>query len=80
MINPNSLYCCYCHNKALNRKILNVDNDKDVYAKVIKATGENWLEVQFDLKDNDGYQAVHFFKINYCPKCGKKLEEKKNDK
>lgn len=75
MILPNHLHCSYCCNRTLNKKIPNVDIDKDVFAKVIRASGENWLQVQFNLKDEDGYQAVHFFNIKYCPRCGRKLSE-----
>ena len=61
--------CDYCAKRALNKEILNTDEDKDVYMKIVKGNGEVWLEVQFDLKDNDGYQAVHFFNITHCPMC-----------
>lgn len=74
MKNPENLYCKYCFKRGLNKKILNIDEDKDVYMKIVKGSKDIWLEVQFDLKDNDGYQAVHFFNIKYCPMCGRKLE------
>ena len=63
--------CEYCYKK-LNKKIQDVDNDKEDEAKVI-FLDRPYLKVELDGTDSDGYKTVDFFEINYCPMCGRKL-------
>jgi hypothetical protein len=60
--------CEYCNKKVINKRIEDIDNDnKDgmytvfLHKPLINAT------------DEDGYKVSNFFKINYCPICGRKL-------
>ena len=34
---------------------------------------ELYLNVELDATDEDGYKANDFFRVNYCPMCGRKL-------
>lgn len=66
--------CQYCEKKANNKKIKDIDNDKKDFAQVVFLREPN-LYIELDAVDNDGYKACDFFKINYCPMCGRKLVE-----
>ena len=66
--------CEYCKKIINNKRILDIDNDKETYIEI------NWqkilgymLYVEIEGQDNDGYKQSQFFQINYCPMCGRKL-------
>ena len=66
--------CEYCIGNIRNKKIKDIDNDKEDWIEIIfqKIHG-SMLYVELDGKDNDGYKTADFFEINYCPKCRKKI-------
>jgi len=68
--------CEYCDKRINNKKIKDIDNDKEDCLEIIyqEAHG-NMIYVELDGQDNDGYKTADFFKINYCPMCGRKLNE-----
>lgn len=68
--------CDYCGRKALNKSIVDVDNDEEDKI-TIRFLSEPMLNVELDAIDSDGYKANDFFKINYCPMCGRKLGDNK---
>lgn len=68
--------CEYCERRTCNKKIEDVDNDKEDEMDVCILGNVPMLKVELDAEDNDGYKATDFFMINYCPMCGRKLEGK----
>ena len=66
--------CKYCNKKANNKKIKDIDNDKEDFIQVVFLREAN-LYIELDAVDSDGYKACDFFEINYCPMCGRKLAE-----
>ncbi len=66
--------CEYCEKIINNKRILDIDNDKETYIEIDwqKAFGY-MLYVEIEGQDNDGYKPSQFFQINYCPMCGRKL-------
>ena len=64
--------CEYCNKKVNNKKIKDVDNDKEDGIHVT-FLDEPYLNVELEATDEDGYKAEDFFRINYCPMCGRKL-------
>lgn len=66
--------CEYCKKIINNKRILDIDNDKETYIEIDwqKVLGY-MLYVEIEGQDNDGYKPSQFFKINYCPMCGRKL-------
>jgi hypothetical protein len=68
--------CKYCEKRVNNKKITDIDNDKEDWLEVIlQGYSGNMIYVELDGTDNDGYKTCDFFKINYCPMCGRKLRE-----
>lgn len=67
--------CEYCSKKIRNDKICDIDNDELDKAEIIFLR-EPYLNVELDATDNDGYKANEFFRIYYCPMCGRKLGDK----
>lgn len=65
--------CKYCEKKANNKKIEDVDNDKEDGMYVAVLGDRPTLIVELDAIDNDGYKAEDYFQINFCPMCGRKL-------
>lgn len=66
--------CKYCSAKVRNKKIQDIDNDEEdgMYLVFLH---EPFLNVELNATDEDGYKASDFFKINYCPMCGRELGE-----
>lgn len=66
--------CEYCANRIRNKRIKDIDEDKEDWLEVIyqKVHG-HMIYVELEGTDIDGYKTVDFFKINYCPMCGRKL-------
>lgn len=64
--------CEYCNKKVRNKKFQDIDNDKEDSMSIV-FLDRVYLEVELDAIDEDGYKALDFFEINYCPKCGKKV-------
>ena len=64
--------CEYCNKKVRNKKIKDIDNDKEDGMFVVLLS-EPFANVELNAIDEDGYKASDFFKINYCPMCGRKL-------
>lgn len=63
--------CEYCDKKIRNKKIKDIDNDKEDWLEIIEQRLSHgpMIYVELDAKDNDGYKACDFFQINYCPMC-----------
>ena len=63
--------CEYCDNRIKNKKIKDIDDDKQDWLEIIeqKKTFGPMIYVELDAIDNDGYKACDFFQINYCPMC-----------
>ena len=66
--------CQYCDKKANNKKLKDIDNDKEDFGQVVFLREAN-LYIELNVTDCDGYKAFDFFEINYCPMCGRKLAE-----
>lgn len=68
--------CEYCNKIIQNKKIKDIDNDKEDWLEIIfqKVHG-SMIYVELDGKDSDGYKTADFFEINYCPMCGRRLEK-----
>lgn len=66
--------CEYCNKKVRNKKIQDIDNDEED-GMFIVFLDEPYLNVELDATDQDGYKANDFFRVNYCPMCGRKLKE-----
>ena len=66
--------CEYCNKRVNNKKIKDVDNDKEDGIH-ITFLDKPYLNVELEATDKDGYKAEDFFRINYCPMCGRKLKE-----
>lgn len=64
--------CEYC-SKKINKKINDVDNDEEDEARVV-FLDVPYLKVELNGEDVDGYKTSDFFKIKYCPMCGKELK------
>ena len=64
--------CEYCNAKVRNKKIQDIDNDKEDGLYIVFLP-EPFANVELNAIDEDGYKASEFFKINYCPMCGRKL-------
>lgn len=60
--------CKYCEKRINNKKIKDVDNDKEDGIH-IAFLDEPCLNVKLDATDKEGYKAEDFFRINYCPMC-----------
>lgn len=67
--------CEYCNKKANNKKIKDIDNDKEDFGQVVFIS-EPYLYIELDATDSDGYKACDFFKINFCPKCRTKISRR----
>lgn len=69
--------CEYCNKKVNNRKILDIDNEKETHMEIInqKETWGHMLYIEIEGEDKDGYKPSQFFQINYCPICGRNLKE-----
>jgi len=67
--------CEYCTTRASNKIIKDIDNDNEDRLEVVRlAAGTcNFLKVELDATDEDGYKAVDYFPILYCPMCGRKI-------
>ena len=66
--------CEYCEKKANNKKMQDIDNDIKDFIRVVFLPDAK-LHVQLDAVDADGYVAIDFFDIRYCPMCGRRLGE-----
>ena len=66
--------CEYCNKKANNKKLKDIDNDKEDFGQVVFLREPN-LYIELDATDSDGYKACDFFEIKFCPMCGRKLAE-----
>ena len=64
--------CDYCLKVVCNKKINDVDNHEKDTAEIVFLDRPH-LNIKLDGKDADGYQIEDFFRINYCPMCGRKL-------
>ena len=71
--------CEYCKNKALNKPISDVDNDKEDFV-IVSFLHVPMLRVELNAEDEDGYKVCDFFRINYCPMCGRRLEDGRTNK
>ena len=60
--------CEYCNKRVNNKKIKDVDNDKEDGIH-ITFVDKPYLNVELEATDEDGYKAEDFFRINYCPMC-----------
>ena len=68
--------CEYCQRgKVINKMIKDIDNDEEEFAQIVFLP-EPLLRVDLDGEDKDGYKVSDYFEINYCPMCGRKLEDK----
>lgn len=69
--------CEYCKKRINNKKIMDIDNDKDTHIEIVnqKLSFGTMLYVEIEGEDFDGYKPSQFFKINYCPMCGRSLQE-----
>lgn len=63
--------CEYCNKKINNKKIIDIDNDKDTHIEIVnqKLSFGPMLYVEIEGEDLDGYKPSQFFQINYCPMC-----------
>lgn len=62
--------CEYCNKKIRNKKMKNIDNDKEEWQEIVEQSVHgHMLYIELDATDNDGYKACSFFQINYCPMC-----------
>ena len=70
--------CEYCKKIVNNKKIKDIDNDKEDFLEILyQDMLGNMIHVELDGKDEDGYKTSDFFQINYCPMCGRKFENAK---
>lgn len=60
--------CEYCNKRINNKKIKDVDNDKEDGIH-ITFLDKPYLNVELETTDENGYKAEDFFRINYCPMC-----------
>ena len=67
--------CEYCNKKVRNKIIKDIDNDNEDKLQIVFLHNLYWLDVELEGEDPDGYKPEDFFKINYCPMCGRKLGE-----
>ena len=65
--------CEFCHKIATNKKQTCIDKGNQFYRIFLPPNQQPLLNVELDGKDIDGYRTSGFFKINYCPMCGRKL-------
>ena len=65
--------CEYCEKIIRNKKIKDIDNDKEDWIEIVKHKERTMLYVELDGIDDDGYKTSDFFLVNYCPMCGRKL-------
>lgn len=66
--------CEYCKKIINNKRILDIDDDKETYIEIDWQPAFGYmLYVEIEGQDNDGYKSSQFFQINYCPMCGRKL-------
>lgn len=67
--------CEYCNKNINNKKIIDIDNDKDTHIEIVnqKLSFGPMLYVEIEGEDLDGYKPSQFFQINYCPMCGRQL-------
>lgn len=72
LIGEENRVCEYCNKKVRNKKFQDIDNDKEDSMSIV-FLDRVYLEVELDAIDEDGYKALDYFEINYCPKCGKKV-------
>ena len=79
----------YMEDKKLAKELSEEESEEKLEAYFYENLGtvdkKEWLEiiyqpahkfmiyVELDGEDSDGYKTVDFFKINYCPMCGRKL-------
>lgn len=64
--------CKYCKKKVNNKIIRDIDNDKEDKVMIVFLP-KPMLNIELDAIDDDGYKASDFFIINYCPMCGRRL-------
>ena len=67
--------CEYCNKKANNKKLKDIDNDKEDFGQVVFLREPN-LYIELDATDSDGYKACDFFEINFCPMCRTKTSRR----
>lgn len=68
--------CEYCNKRDNNKKQINIDNDfKEFYRVFFPSNQHPLLLIELDAEDKDGYKATGYFRINYCPMCGRKIEK-----
>ena len=73
-IKEKSAECEYCKKIINNKKIRDIDKDKKEWLEIIYQPAHKFMiYVELDGEDSDGYKTADFFKINYCPMCGRKL-------
>lgn len=66
--------CEYCNKRADNKKQINIDNEFEEFYRVFLPPNQKALLcVELDAEDKDGYKATGYFRINYCPMCGRQL-------
>lgn len=66
--------CEYCEKRARNKMQINIDNEFETFYRVFLPPNQKpLLCVEIDAIDLDGYKATAYFRINYCPMCGRKL-------
>lgn len=66
--------CEYCIRRANNRKQFNIDNEQNEFYRVfLPPKQQPLLFVELNAEDEDGYKAIGYFRIEYCPMCGRKL-------
>lgn len=69
--------CEYCIGRINNKKIKDIDNDKEDWLEIIfQEIHGSMIYVELNGEDSDGYKTADFFRINYCPMCGRKLNIK----
>lgn len=68
------MMCEYCKKRANNKIQINIDNEFETFYRVFLPPNQKpLLCVKMDAIDKDGYKATDYFRINYCPMCGRKL-------
>ena len=74
--------CEYCKKRVNNKIITDIDNDKEDIIEIRQVMIKKpvyTIYVELDGEDIDGYKPFDFFKINYCPMCGRKLNKEKQE-